>query len=140
MFNTLGVGGMSSPVTLSVTPHRRPTLVVKFELLRGLHLVGRVVLISEAEPKIDTMLTEDVPHCPAVNISESSGITKRDSFAFVEGNSGCNSFVLVVFKVLTNKFSKSIAFADEYTRFNGTFREEIQVVWIGAGYSCYLSI
>lgn len=71
------------------------SLVAERELLCSRYLVDRVVLISEAPSKIDAMLTEDVPHRPAVNVGESNSVTERDPFAFESGNCDCDSLGFV---------------------------------------------
>jgi len=88
-------------------------LITEFEFARRFCLDRLRRLRRRARGGVQTVLTEDIPHRPAVDIGEPHGITERDSLVFTEGDRSFNTPVFVILRV----------FMDGLTRISGALAE-----------------
>jgi len=139
VFRTLGFAGISSPVISQGLLIRR-VLITEFEFARCRYFVGCVVFVNESEAELNTVLTENIPHRPAIDIGKARSITECDPLAFVKGNRSCNALTFVVLEVVTHELSQRIALATKHTSLDSPLDEEIEIVWIGTGNSSHRSL
>ena len=116
----------------------RPVVAVsKFEFFSSLNLRLCISPIGKSEPEFDAVFAENVPHGPAVNISETGSVSKRYRLAFVQRNGGGDSLVFVFFEVRSGELPECVALSAEDASFDCSLDEEFDVFRIRASDSSH---